>query len=448
MDGIADAQELQVRLDGGFFLDDLADRLFPSLASGVRWGLERTEKALKSLGDPHRSYRTIHVGGTNGKGSVTSTLAAVLETAGFRTGCYTSPHLCSFRERIRVAGNPLTQDRTLGLAEELMNVPEICGLTFFEAATVLGLYAFEREDVEVAVIEVGLGGRLDATNVISPEITAITNVALDHSDYLGNSLIGIAREKLGIVKPGIPLVTTEPDKGLLEIFREVTRDVGSPCLKATEPAPDRIGVSPDRTRFTLETNAWGQIEIETPLVGRHQATNAALAVEMLQHMPEDLRPELEILRAGIATVEHHGRNQIEVIDGRVWFFDVAHNVAGMDSLIDTIDSLDLPRPLVALVGVLGDKDWRSMLSPLLSRMDSALLTQPPSAPLGRCWKPEDAFQTLKKIAQLRIEEDFEQALIQARSDAGQGTVLVTGSVHTVGSALKILKREPLRGESC
>ena len=169
---------------------------------------------------------------------------------------------------------------------------------------------------------------------------------------------------------------------------------------------------------------------------------------MLQHMPEDLRPELETLRAGIATVEHHGRNQIEVIDGRVWFFDVAHNVAGMDSLIDTIDSLDLPRPLVALVAVLGDKDWRSMLSSLLSRMDSALLTQPPSAPLDRRWKPEDAFQTLEKIAQLRIEEDFEQALIQARSDAGQGTVLVTGSVHTVGSALKILKREPLRGESC
>ena len=448
MDGIAGASEFQARLGGGFFLDGLADRLFPSLAPGVHWGLERTEKSLKILGDPHRSYRTIHVGGTNGKGSVTSTLAAVLETAGFRTGCYTSPHLCSFRERICVAGNPLTQDRMLDLAGELMNVPEISGLTFFEAATVLGLYAFEREDVEVAVIEVGLGGRLDATNVICPEITAITNVALDHSDYLGNSLRGIAREKLGIVKPGVPLVTTESDKGLLEVFREVTRDVGAPFLRATEPEPERIEVSSDRTRFTLETNAWGQIEIETPLIGRHQATNAALAVEMLQHMPEDLRPDLETLRAGVAAVEHHGRNQIEIIDGRVWLFDVAHNVAGMDSLVDTIDSLDLPRPLIALVAVLGDKDWRSMLSSLFSRMDEAFLTQAPSAPLDRCWKPEDAFEALEKIVQLRIEEDFEEALIQARSDAGQGTVLVTGSVHTVGSALKILGRGPFRGESC
>ncbi len=154
MDGIAGAQELQAKLGGSFFLDDLVDRLFPSLTSGVRWGLERTEKALEILGDPHRNYRTIHVGGTNGKGSVTSTVAAVLETAGFRTGCYTSPHLCSFRERIRVAGSPLAHDRLVGFAEELRNVSEICGLSFFEVATVLGLYAFEREDVEVAVIEV------------------------------------------------------------------------------------------------------------------------------------------------------------------------------------------------------------------------------------------------------------------------------------------------------
>ena len=116
-------------------LDDLVDRFFPSLTHGVRWGLERTEKALKSLGDPHRSYRTIHVGGTNGKGSVTSTVAAVLEAAGFRTGCYTSPHLCSFRERIRVAGSPLTHDRVVGLAQELRNVPEISGLSFYELAT-------------------------------------------------------------------------------------------------------------------------------------------------------------------------------------------------------------------------------------------------------------------------------------------------------------------------
>jgi dihydrofolate synthase/folylpolyglutamate synthase len=163
-------------------------------------------------------------------------------------------------------------------------------------------------------------------------------------------------------------------------------------------------------------------------------------------MPDDLRPELETLRSGIAAVEHHGRDQIEIIDGRTWFFDVAHNVAGIDSLVDTIDSLDLPRPLVALVGVLGDKDWKSMLSSLFSRVDAALLTQPPSAPLERRWKPGDAARALREITTVRIEEDFKQALIQARTDAGQGTTLVTGSVHTVGSALRILKKEPLRGE--
>lgn len=445
MDGITGGQEGQDIRSDSYILDHRVEGLFPSLSSGICLGLKRTRDALKILANPHHSYRTIHVGGTNGKGSVASTLAAVLEMAGFRTGCYTSPHLCSFRERIRVSGKFLTPKRLLSLAEDMADIPGRCGLTFFEAATILGLYAFEQEGVEIAVVEVGLGGRLDATNVITPEVTGITNIAMDHSDYLGSSLQEIAREKLGIVKPHVPLITTESDPALLEIFREVTSQNKAPLVRAKTPAANHVSIHADGTSFHLETDKWGALQIETPLIGRHQVLNTCLAIEMLAQMPVELRPQSDVLRAAVAGVKHFGRNQIEVIDGRTWLFDVAHNPAGTDSLIDTIDSLDLPRPLVALVGVLGDKDWKTMISSLMSRVDQAVLTQPPSVPFERCWNPENVEKNLGVTEHLRVEKDFEQAVLQARTDAGNGTVVVTGSVHTVGSALQILNKEPLRG---
>ena len=273
------------------FADSLVGRLFPPLATGVHWGLERTERALEALGDPHLIYRTIHVGGTNGKGSVASTLASVLNASGIRAGCYTSPHLCSFRERMLVGGEPLSEDDLLLRAEEVREAVLRFGLTFFEAVTVLGFHAFAQEGVEVAVVEVGLGGRLDATNVLRPEVAAITNVAMDHADYLGESLDQIAHEKAGIVKPGVPLITAESDPARLEVFREVTRRVGAPLVILPADAVREVSVAHDRTAFELDTSMWGPLSVETPLVGRRQATNAALAVEVLSYLNTALRPD-------------------------------------------------------------------------------------------------------------------------------------------------------------
>ena len=427
------------------FADPLVGRLFPPLATGVHWGLERTVRALESLGDPHRAYPTIHIGGTNGKGSVASTLAAVLSASGLKAACYTSPHLCSFRERILVGGLPLTEDELLARAEEVTDAVVRFGLTFFEAVTVLGFHAFERASVDVGVIEVGLGGRLDATNVLRPEVAAVTNIAMDHADYLGDSLEKIAWEKAGIVKPGVPLLTAEVEPALLEVLRDVTREVGAPLVAVDSGAVEDLEVAADRTSFELDTHAWGRLEIETPLVGRHQATNAALAIGVLEYLPDDLRPDADAIKDGVRAVEYHGRDEIKVIDGLTWLFDVAHNTAGIRSLVDTIDSLELPRPLVVLVGVLGDKDWHSMLPPLFARTDAAVLTQPPSAPPERRWSPEEAAGAVRRVTRVTVENDFERAFEQARREAGQGTVVVTGSVHTVGSALRLHGREPLAG---
>lgn len=425
------------------FSDPLVGRLFPPLATGVHWDLDRTRNALEALGNPHLRYPCIHVGGTNGKGSVVTTLAAVLTRAGHRTGSFTSPHLCSFRERIVVDGRPLSDDTLVERAREVGDVVVRFGLTFFEAVTVLGLHAFAAEEVDVAVVEVGLGGRLDATNVLRPLVAAVTNVDMDHADYLGDTLLAIAGEKAGIVKEGVPFVTAESSPELLALFRERAAAAGAPFHAVDLAVRLRdLEMGRDHTAFTLTTRAWGDVPLCTPLVGRHQAANAALAVEVLEHLPEGLRPGRDALVEGVASVVHPGRDQIEILDGTTWLFDVAHNTAGIHSLVDTMDRLDLPRPLVALVGVLGDKDWRAMLPPLFSRADFAFLTQPPSAPPERRWDPVAAREAVTHVCPIQVEDDFLRALGLARAEAGQGTVVVTGSCHTVGSALKVLDLEP------
>lgn len=425
------------------FADPLVGRLFPPLATGVHWGLERTREALSFLGDPQERFPVLHVGGTNGKGSVATTLAAVLNRSGLRTGCFTSPHLCSFRERVVVGGEALTEEVLTARAAEISDAVRRFGLTFFEAVTVLGMHAFAREGVDLAVVEVGLGGRLDATNVVTPAVSAVTNVAMDHAEYLGDTLPLIAREKAGIVKARVPFVTAEPDPGIFELFRSIAAERGAPFFGVRPGDISAIDVARDHTAFTLRTRAWGELRVRTPLVGRHQAANTALAVEILEHLPEDLRPDAGAVLAGITHVVHPGRDQIEVIDGTTWLLDVAHNTAGVLSLVDTLDRVALPEPVVALVGVLGDKDWRVMLPPLLSRAVRAVLTQPPSAPPERRWNVEDAAEAVEHVCPLRVEEDFVAALESARKEAAGGTVVVTGSCHTVGSALKVLGREPL-----
>jgi len=425
------------------FADPLAGRLFPPLRAGIDWGLERTERALAELGDPHRAYATLHVGGTNGKGSVTSTVASIMRHSGRGAACYTSPHLCSFRERILIDGLPFSEDRLLEYAGQVVEPVVRFGLTFFEAITVLALHAFAHEGVEVAVMEVGLGGRLDATNVIRPEVSAVTNVAMDHADYLGDTLAKIAREKGGIMKVGVPFVTAEESPEILGIFQDMAATVGAPFGNVVPSGLGPVDVAADHTSLVLSTRSWGELELRTPLVGHHQATNAALAVEMLEWLRPELKPEASAIVRGVASVDYHGRDEVVRLEGRTWLFDVAHNTAGILSLVDTIDRLDLPRPMVALVGVLGDKDWKSMLPQLLSRVDQAILTQPPSAPPERRWDPDSAAEQIESKTGVRVVEDFVDAVSEARDRAGNGTVVVTGSVHTVGCAMSLLGLDPL-----
>jgi dihydrofolate synthase / folylpolyglutamate synthase len=421
--------------------------LFDRPTGGIRWGLERTQQMLAGVGDPHRRFRALHVAGTNGKGSVSALCESALRAARHdrRTGLYTSPHLVSFAERIRIDGRPVDRDLLLACEARLRPAIERSGATFFEATTAIGFLCFAQAGVDVAVIEVGLGGRLDSTNVILPEATAVTNVARDHVEYLGDSIPSIAREKAGILKPGVPAVTGEQSPDALAVLRSVASDVGAPLGVLDEICRvSDVKVDLDGTSFRLDSQRWGMRDVRTPLVGAHQACNAALAAELLGILPDDLRPTWDAVDAGFRAVGWPGRMQVERRGGQTWIFDVAHNPAGVAALATTLDSLDLPRPVVLLAGILADKEWGEMLPPLLARVDGAVLTVPPTAPPERRWDPEAAAWAIEVPPRfpLRVMPDLDAALARVETLAPYGTVLVTGSVHTVGDALHALGLDP------
>ncbi len=417
--------------------------LFPRLGHGVKWGLGRTRALLTALGEPQLRYPSIHIGGTNGKGSVAAMCASVLREAGLRVGLYTSPHLCDFRERIQVDARPVDREIMARVTDRLQATVDAVGPTFFEATTALAFGVFADREVDLAVVEVGLGGRLDATNVIVPEVTCITNVSLDHADYLGETVDQIAREKAGIIKPGVPLHTSESNDFIRNLLRDRAEEAGARFFALDSDRDIRsLELTGTQTSFTLASSLWGALELSVPLAGEHQAINAGLATRALESLPSSLRPPREAVVRGLASVSWPGRVQVVTRGDVTWVFDVAHNIAGMETLATTLRSLRPPGPMVVLAGILGDKDWGGMLPDLLSVADVAILTQPPSAPEERRWDPQRVAASFAPRFALEVELDFERALGRVAERARGGTAVVTGSCHTVGSALDILGIQP------
>ena len=433
----------------GIDYDTIVRELFPRLTGGIRWGLERTQRMLASVGDPHHAYPSVHVGGTNGKGSVAALIASALRAAGLRTGLYTSPHLCAFRERIQIDGAAISEEALVEAAVPLWTAIREQEPSFFEATTAIAFHALARAGVDVAVVEVGLGGRLDATNVIRPEVAVLTNVALDHVQLLGPTLELVAREKAGIIKTGVPAVTGETGAEALAVFRHRAAAVGTSLREVGPDAFTTIATDRFGTEIEVRTGLWTGQRLRTPLPGGHQAWNSAVAAAALESLPAALRPPVEAVRNGFRDLRWPGRLQIVTVKDRTWVFDVAHNVAGAEALAEALHTLHLPRPLVALVGVLGDKDWRGMLGPILRAADAVFFTLPPTAPEDRRWDPHAVLAELP-AAHARAVPDFSQAMTLAWERAGHGgagTVLVTGSFHTVGDALIALGITPFGADA-
>jgi len=416
---------------------DLAGLLGLKPTGEIRWGLRRTRTMLHAVGRPHMAFRSIHIGGTNGKGSVAAMVASILERAGHKVGLYTSPHLVDFRERIRVSGEQVDEEVLAKAARRLRPVAEEVGATFFETSTALAFLCFAELGVDFVVAEVGLGGRLDSTNVLLPEVAAITNVAWDHSDYLGRTLASIAGEKAGIAKPGIPLVLGRLDPEAGRIVRETAERVGAPLRQlGYDAGVRRIKIGSQHTEMEyVGPGSDEPIHLRCPLLGAHQAWNAGLAALILQSAPERWRPEPQEISDGIAGVAWPGRLQVTQRHGRTWVLDVAHNTVAVDALAQGLTNLDLKGPLALVVAIMGDKPWPEMLPPLLALADASIFTVAPSSPPERRWDAEAVAARISSYA-VEVIVDFEAALERAAELAP--TIVVTGSNHTVGDAMKYL----------
>jgi dihydrofolate synthase / folylpolyglutamate synthase len=403
--------------------DEALEFLFPRTTT-IKFGLANTRALLKWLGNPHEVMPSIHIGGTNGKGSVATLITAALREAGWRVGLYTSPHLVSFRERIRVDGVPISEDAVAMWTERLLSPILVRKATFFEATTALAFADFAARGAEIAVVEVGLGGRLDSTNVVRPLVSAVTKIERDHMKYLGDTLELIACEKAGIAKPGVPFVIGERDPALVHVLRREAR-------RAVRGADSR---SPADTRVLPPDYEWrGPLSLSGP----HQRRNAAVAYAVLCALPPTYRPTIEQIERAFGDVRVPGR-----LDRRGrWLFDVAHNPDGMRALVAALGVLRPARPLNALVSILGDKEWPDMLVQLDQAIDRGVLTIAPTAAV-RGWDIEWLGRWLRDPsrppphAAWTLVPDFGQAIENAQE--GAGTVLVTGSFHTVGDVMSAL----------
>jgi len=399
--------------------------LYPRTTT-IKFGLDTTAALLAELGHPHQVYPTIHVGGTNGKGSVCTLVAQALREEGLRVGLYTSPHLVSFRERIQVDGVPISEAAVAAWTERLLPLVTERQATFFEATTAIAFADFAARGVDIGVVEVGLGGRLDSTNVLTPLVSAVTKIEKDHMKYLGDTLEQIAREKAGIAKPGVPFVIGETRPRLVETLRAAARATAA-----------NLGGRADVRVLPADYRWPGPLA----LAGPFQRRNAAVAHGVLMALPSPYRPGRGAIERGFALARVPGRFDHR---GR-WLFDVAHNPDGMRALSAALRAVAPPRPIHALVSILGDKAWPEMLVLLDAAVDRGILTIAPTA-AGRRWDMAWLDAWLRDPARpparahWSLEPNFHQAL--ARVQEGAATILVTGSFHTVGDVMAALGMEP------
>jgi dihydrofolate synthase/folylpolyglutamate synthase len=419
--------------------------------------LDRIRTLLGLLGDPHQRLRIVHVAGSKGKGSTSALLAAVLQHAGYRTGLFTSPHLVRVEERIQVAGQCLLPEELTSLMDEVRPAVEALdarvaaegsGPTFFELVTALGFLHFARRGVEAAVVEVGLGGRFDSTNVCQPVVAVITSISLDHVQLLGDRLASIAMEKAGIVKPGRPVISGATAPEAREVIERISQERRAPLRQLGvdfhyryQPGHVRGSRIADRgSRIAVVTRAQTWPAMELGLLGEHQAANAAVAVACVEQLrAEGWRIDAAAVGAGLATVSWPAR--MEVVGRRpLVVLDCAHNVASAQAVVDTLlRSFPPARRLLVFAGS-SDKDLSGMLRLLAPHFAHAFLTRfgsPRSVP------PEQLAELLRRTAELpcSVWPTAPEAWQAARALAGPDDLIcITGSVFLAGELRPLLVR--------
>ncbi len=425
------------------------DYLYQLQWHGIQPGLKRMSMLLSLLGHPERSYRSIHIGGTNGKGSTSAIIAALLGKAGFRVGLYTSPHLIHFSERISLSDVPICEGEIIRLTalirEAVDATPGLSeGITFFEFTTAMALLYFSLMRVDFAVVEVGMGGRYDATNLLAPEVSAITNIGLDHEQYLGGSLLQIAKEKAGIIKAQTPIVTAATQFEVCELFKETARLKHAPLFRLGHEIKT-FGEDPSRFLY----RGIRERTVACPLMGRHQIDNSAVALGVIEQLQQRgvALSEADILE-GMKEVRWPGRLEIVRRDPLI-ILDGAHNPAGARALASFLTGLDPDRrgKHWLMIGVMRDKNIRKILEPITPWADEIVLTRPD---IERAADPhlmsafvegDTSVQTVREGVPDAMR--YVASLIQT-----QDSLVITGSLYTVGEAKAFysgVAASPIRG---
>ena len=409
-----------------------------------RFNLDRVRGLLKSLANPHGRYASVHIAGTKGKGSLAAMVESVLRAAGYGTGLFTSPHLQDFCERIQVGGKMIPHDSLSEIVTEMRpHIAETPNITLYEISTVIALEWFARQGVEIAVIEVGLGGRLDATNVISPAVCAITPISFDHVDLLGDTIESIANEKAGIIKSGVPAIVAPQSAKAQLVLQERAAAVGAPLINVVaEWAWKCAGHTAAGQRFILWQTNRPQEEsaYQLPLIGEHQIENAAVAVALVYELREQgWRISQQAIARGLKTLQWPAR--CEVILGKPpTMLDCAHNRASAKRLAETLENYFPGLRRILLFGAMRDKDVAGMFAELLPGCSTAIMT---STETARAMRPTELIQLAKDYnCKIFPAANLSSALAQAKYAATQdGIVIVTGSVALAGAAHAALMKE-------
>ncbi len=412
------------------------DFLYSLELFGIKLGLNNITRFLNRLGNPQKSFKGIHIAGTNGKGSVASMFEAVLHEAGYRVGKFTSPHLYDFRERFHIAGQKVEEDFVAGFIEEHQEYIRDSRTTFFETCTGLAFELFRRRNVEYAVVEVGLGGRLDATSLIEPELTVITKIAKDHTKTLGDSIAKIAFEKCGIIKEGVPLVTSVVDPDALQVIREVSESKNAPlyCL-LPESMVEIMSLSIERMSFNFSENSIPPKNYVGNLVGTHQAENYGLVLLGLKVLAQKgLEISEKARQGGVANVFWPAR--LQFVPGKPnLILDCAHNPDGVRALVKNVERIYPAKKFLMVLGMLRRPDFPEIFEEIKKISDKVILTIPDHE---RAPEPEVlAREAIESRLNFKLITNVLEAYKFARELVKDDDILlVTGSHFTLGEIMK------------
>jgi dihydrofolate synthase/folylpolyglutamate synthase len=395
---------------------------------GIKFGLSTTSHLLQALGNPHHGPKYIHIAGTNGKGSVASFLSTILQKQGLKVGLYTSPHLVRFTERFQINSQEISQEKTTNLIQQLRQVfnPDEPP-TFFEATTALALLYFAQEQTDIALIEVGMGGRLDATNIIHPLVSVITSISLEHQDFLGTTLIDIAQEKAGIIKQNVPVVTGVQDTSVLELFERICQQTSSPLYHIGRD----FSLIKTLTGYRYQSPTRDLNSIHLGLKGRHQQTNAALALAVTDILQlQGIAFEDQALEDGLHECIWPGRMHIVSQTPRI-VLDGAHNPQAIQALASSLEELFEYAKCLLVLGIMADKDIESILSAILPQADYVLFTRPK---YERAIDPKDLMERARPWQTPgEVIASLPQALEKVQAYANNDDlILVCGSLFLVG----------------